>query len=60
MANKKANGSGDLLTRAMKQVFSEVFGEKVEPVMNETGSIEGRLNDRIDTTNENMQSQSAE
>ena len=43
---KGPNGSVDLLAQAMSKVFSE--------------AMEGCLNDRIDTTDENMQAQITE
>ena len=64
MSNGKLNGSVDLLADAMRKVFSEAVEAAVEPLTaevkalrTEVGEMEGRLNGRIDTTNENMQVQ---
>ena len=69
----KLNGSVDLLASAMRQVFSEAVSDAVKPihkdmqgirkdvqdVRKDMVSMEGRLNDRIDTTNKNVQAQLA-
>ena len=64
MSNGKLNGSVDLLADAMRKVFSEAVETAVEPLTaevkalrTEVGEMEGRLNGRIDTTNQNMQVQ---
>ena len=63
----RLNGSVSLLADAMRQVFSEAVQGAVEPVATEVKALrtevhdmEGRLNERIDTTNENVQAQLAQ
>ncbi len=70
----KLNGSVNLLADAMRKVFSEAVESAVDPLTTEVKAVrgelagmrtemldmEGRLNERIDTTNKNMQSQFAE
>ncbi len=62
----KLNGSVDILAKAMREVFTEAVEGAVDPLTTEVkalrtevGDMEGRLNDRIDTTNENMAAQFA-
>ena len=65
--SSKLNGSVDTLARAMRQVFSEAVEGAVEPLRedmkgarDDMHAMEGRLNARIATTNENVQSQLAQ
>ena len=67
MGNEQLNGSVDLLAKAMRQVFTEAVESAVQPLATEVKALrtevndmEGRLNARIDTTNENMQAQFAQ
>jgi len=64
---KGLNGSVDLLATAMRDVFKEAVEGAVEPIESQVkalrtdmGDMEARLNQRIDTTNENMQAQFAQ
>ena len=68
MTKKKdnLNGSVELLARAIQGVVTEAVGKGNEIVLDEMIAMEGRLNQRIDdtnqmlgTTNQNMQSQFA-
>ena len=59
MANKNANGTGDLLTKAMKQVFSEVFDEKIDPVMELMGEVKtemGEVKEEVAAVNTRLDS----
>ena len=71
MAKQEINGSADLLAKAIRAVFEETVAVATNPLLEEMGNMEGRiykhvdgkvdeLNDRIDTTNTNMQSQFAQ
>ena len=67
MSDERLNGSVNILADAMRQVFSEAVEGAVEPLHGEMRALrtdmrdmEGRLNERIDTTNENVQSQLAQ
>ena len=60
------NGSADVLADAMRTVFKDIgngiadLKHDISDVKTEIGEMESRLNDRIDTTNENVQAQLAE
>ncbi|MDE0310844.1 MAG: hypothetical protein OXI52_01165 [Caldilineaceae bacterium] len=63
----RMNGSVDLLALAMRKVFEECMDSTREAVKEDIGAVredmvnmESRLNDRIDTTNQNVQVQFAE
>ena len=56
----KLNGSVDLLAKAMRQVFTEAVKEGIVPVRKDMEAMEGRLNDRMDTLDSNVQSQLAQ
>ena len=63
----KLNGSMDLLAKALRRVVTEAVEEGSAPVSTEIKALrtevhdmEGRLNERIDTTNENVQAQLAQ
>ncbi len=67
MSNNPLNGSVNLLAQAMRDVFREGVERAVEPLATEMKAMrtdmrdmESRLNERIDTTNQNMQGQLAE
>ena len=52
MASQKANGSVDLLAKAMRQVFQEATEKAVEPVTDLVGEIKEELvgvNKRLDS-----------
>ena len=60
-SKNKLNGSVELLAKALKGVVSEAIEENNDLVLttirDDMAAMEGRLNDRIDTTNENMSKQ---
>ena len=63
----KLNGSVDLLAEAMRRVVTEAVQEASGPVSTEVKAMrtemhdmESRLNERIDTTNGNVQGQLAQ
>ena len=61
--SNKLNGSVDVLANAFRTIIKEAAESAIEPVLDEMGKMEQRLNQKIDDTNktinDNMQSQFA-
>ena len=56
----KLNGSVNMLAEALKGVVSEAIEENNDVILTEMSAMEKRLDERIDTTNKNTQSQIAQ